>query len=53
MAAHFFFGILVIAIIETDIFACLRRFTLRTIPGRKQDLMMDDDVLNEEERVAG
>ena len=53
MAAHFFFGILVIAIIETDIFACLRKFTLRTIPGRKQDLMMDDDVLNEEERVAG
>ena len=52
MAIHFFFGILVITIIETDIFAFLRRFTLRAIPGRKQDLMMDDDVLNEEERVA-
>ena len=52
MVIHFFFGILVITLIETDVFACLRRFTLRTIPQRKQDLLMDDDVVREEERVA-
>ena len=52
MALHFFVGILVITLIETDIFACLRRFTLRTIPPRKEDLLMDDDVVREEERVA-
>jgi len=48
---HFFVGVIVLAVIETDIFACLRKLSFRTIPARNQNLELDDDVLNEEERV--
>jgi len=41
----------VLAVIETNIFACLRKLSFRTIPARNQNLELDDDVLNEEERV--
>ena len=31
---HFFFGIIVLILIETDLFACLRRATCRKLPDK-------------------
>ena len=51
LVAHFFFGIFVLTLIETDLFSFLKRFTCRAIPPRMTDMDMDDDVLAEEDRV--
>ena len=52
LVAHFFFGIFVLTLIETDLFSFLKRCTVRRIPARKTDLELDDDVLAEEDRVT-
>lgn len=48
---HFFVGILILTVIETDFLACLKRITVRTIPPRPE-FELDEDVLAEEERVC-
>ena len=40
-----------LTLIEADLFACLKKLTVRRIPARKTDLELDDDVLAEEDRV--
>jgi hypothetical protein len=45
------FGIIFLIIVETDIFACIGKLTIRSITARKEDLELDEDVLAEEERV--
>lgn len=55
MCLHFVFWILVLILIEVGAFKCFGRvlyvFKKNRIPI-KQDLDMDDDVLEEENRVA-
>ena len=51
LVAHFVFGIIFLVIVETDIFACIGKLTIRSIPAPKEDLELDEDVLAEEERV--
>ena len=52
LIAHCVVGILALVLIEADLFACLTRMTVRTIPGKKTDLVIDEDVLAEENRIA-
>jgi ABC-type uncharacterized transport system ATPase subunit len=49
---HFVVDTLILCLIEMDIFAFLRRYTFRKIPERNTGLVMDEDVLEEEQRVA-
>lgn len=51
LVAHFFFGILFLTIVETDVFSCLAKITVWPIPTQKTDLVLDDDVIAEEDRV--
>ena len=51
LVAHCIVGILVLSLIETDIFSCLTRFTLRSPPARNTGLDLDEDVIAEEERI--
>ena len=51
LVGHFVVGLLFLTIVECDVFACLRKRTLRKLPAPKMDLVLDDDVLAEEERV--
>jgi len=52
LVAHFFFGILFLLIVETDIFSFLRKLTVWSIPEPNTSLQLDEDVLAEEKRVA-
>lgn len=51
LVAHFFFGILFLIVVETDIFACLSKLTVWGIPAENTGLLLDEDVLAEEDRV--
>lgn len=35
LGAHFVFGIIFLVIVETDIFACIGKWTIRATPARK------------------
>ena len=52
LVAHCVVGLLALALIETDVFACLRRFTFRKLPEKKDDLDLDEDVIAEEDRIT-
>ena len=52
LIAHFVVGIIIIFLIECDLFACLGKITFREIPAENEDLELDDDVVAEMERVA-
>ena len=52
LIAHFVVGIIIIFLIECDLFACLGKITFREIPPENEDLELDDDVVAEMERVA-
>ena len=51
LVAHFFSGLLFLLIVETDVFACLGKLTVWPIPGPKETLELDEDVVAEETRV--
>ncbi len=51
LVGHFFFGILFLIVVETEIFSCLSKLTVWGIPTEKSDLSLDEDVLAEEDRV--
>ena len=52
LVGHFVVGLLIIFLIECDIFACCSKITCRSVPAENQDLELDDDVVAECERVA-
>ena len=52
LIGHFVVGLLIIFLIECDIFACLSKITCRTVPAENTDLEVDEDVAAETERVA-
>lgn len=52
LIAHFFFGLVVIFLIECDLFACCGRLTCRALPPENEDMELDDDVVAEIDRVA-
>ena len=52
LGAHFFVGILIIMLIECDVFHCLSKVTCRTVPTYNEDIELDEDVIAENERVA-
>jgi len=51
LICHFFLGIMLLFVAEADIFACLRKLTVWSIPEKKQGLELDEDVIAEEDRV--
>ena len=52
LIAHFVLGCLIIFIIESDLFACFRKISCRSVPSETEDLELDEDVVAEIERVA-
>ena len=52
LCLHFVIGVIIIFLIECDIFACLGKITFREIPPENEDLELDDDVVAEMDRVA-
>jgi len=52
LVAHFFVGVLIIVLIEVDVFACCSSLTCRSVPAEEEDLELDEDVVAEAERVA-
>ena len=52
LCLHFVIGVIIIFLIECDLFACLGKITFREIPPENEDLELDDDVVAEMERVA-
>ena len=52
LIAHFVIGLLIIFLIECDIFSCLSKITCRSVPAENEDLELDEDVVAEAERVA-
>jgi ABC-type uncharacterized transport system ATPase subunit len=51
LACHFIFDSLLLYAIEMRVFDCLKRVKVFSPPERQQDLKLDSDVLQEEERV--
>ena len=51
LVAHFVIGLIILVVIESEIFTFLRKLTFRPIPGRRSDLILDEDVIAEEKRV--
>lgn len=49
--AWFFFGIIFLVVVETDAMACLRKIAIWPVPQPKEDLVLEDDVIAEEDRV--
>ena len=47
LIAHFVLGVLIIIIIEADVFTCCSRITCRVSLKEDKDLKLDDDVLAE------
>jgi ABC-type uncharacterized transport system ATPase subunit len=43
---------LILILIELDIFAALKKLTIRKVPERNTELVLDEDVLAEEQRVS-
>ena len=52
LIAHFVIGIIIIFLIECGLFECLAKITCRTMPPENEDLELDEDVVNEIERIA-
>ena len=52
LIAHFVLGIIIIILIECDLFACCAKVTCRSVPPENEDIELDDDVVAEIERVA-
>ena len=52
LIAHFVIGVIIIFLIECDLFSCLGKITFREIPPENEDLELDDDVVAEMERVG-
>ena len=52
LVAHFVVGVLIIVLIEADVFACCSSLTCRSVPEEEEDLELDEDVVAEAERVA-
>ena len=52
LIAHFVVGIIIIFLIECDLFACLAKITCRELPPENENLELDDDVVAEMDRVA-
>lgn len=51
LCCHFVFGLVVIFLIECGLFNWLSKLTCRTLPEENEDLELDDDVVNEMDRV--
>ena len=52
LVAHFVLGIIIIFLVECDLFSCCAKMTCRSVPPENEDLELDDDVIAEIERVA-
>lgn len=54
LGVHFVFWTLVLCIIELGAFNCLKDYTFKKkeIPKPREDIELDEDVLEEENRVA-
>ena len=52
LLAHFVVGIIIIFLIECDVFACLSKITCREVPPENENIELDDDVVAEMDRVA-
>lgn len=52
LVAHFILGLILLILIESDIFSCIRNLTFRSIPAPREDLKLDEDVIAEEMRIA-
>jgi ABC-type multidrug transport system ATPase subunit len=52
LVAHFVVGLVVIFLIECDLFSCCAKLTCRAVPPENEDLELDDDVVAEIDRVA-
>lgn len=48
---HFFVNTLILFLIEIDALSCLKGWSAKKIPPPQQNLVLDDDVIAEEERV--
>jgi hypothetical protein len=53
LVIHFFAGMIILVLMEADLCECARRITLWSIPEPIKDLVLDDDVVAEEDRVRG
>jgi len=51
LAGHCVLMTLLLILIEMNVFERCKKFSFRKIPPRNQTLSLDDDVLEEEERV--
>lgn len=51
LVAWFLIGLLFLLVVESDIFSFLRKLTMWPIPPPKEDLVLEDDVFAEEQRV--
>jgi ABC-type multidrug transport system fused ATPase/permease subunit len=52
LVGHFVIGMLIIFLIECDVFACCSKLTCRAVPPENEDMELDEDVAAECERVA-
>lgn len=52
MAVMGIFCSLLLILIEADLFQCCARFSIKRVPEPRHDLDLDDDVENEEKRLA-
>ena len=52
LVGHFVIGLLIIFLIECDVFSCLGKISCRSVPAENEDLEQDEDVVAESERVA-
>ena len=52
LIAHFVLGVFIIVLIEADVFACCSSLSCRAVPEEDADLVLDEDVVAEAERVA-
>ena len=52
LVGHFVIGLLIIFLIECDVFSCLGKISCRSVPAENEDLEQDEDVVAEAERVA-
>ena len=52
LIAHFFIGIFIIVLIEADVFACFSKLSCRAVPEENTNIVLDEDVIAEVDRVA-
>jgi ABC-type glutathione transport system ATPase component len=51
LACHFVIDTLILIAIEMELFSCIKKLFLRDPPPRQQNMVLDKDVTDEEERV--